>query len=127
MDSQFLRVGKVYPAKNEERNDYCVRFRKITWGLIKNDYWEEYGQVGENNRQVPRFTLVCNYKKIGIVMARKTKKNDKPYLHLLKMRDRMKKGLAGRERQYFIFDVDENFNPTLESEVSYKIVDSQAW
>ena len=127
MNNQFIRVGKVYPSKNEERDDYCVRFHKIVWGLIKNDYWEEYGQVGENNRQVPRFNLVCNYKKIGIVMARKTKIDNKPYLHLLKMRDGMKKGLAGRERQYFIFDVDEDFNPAIESEVSYKVVDSRVW
>jgi hypothetical protein len=121
MNEQYTKVGLILPTKEHE-GSYVIKFARIAWLLYKNDYWKEYGEVHSSGKGiVPKYNIFCDGRKIGLALPQKTKDEKKPYLILIKKRDRFKVGIAGRQRRYYIFDVDDDFNPKLNSSVTYRI------
>jgi|TARA_Y100000310_G_scaffold126091_1_gene124838 hypothetical protein len=129
MDNGYIPVGKVYPSKNQERNDFVIKFPRVVWGLINNDkYYKKLGQRNEKGKPVPKFSIFRSGNKIGIAIPMVAKYGEKkPYLHIIKYRDKYKHGIAGNDRQYFIFDIDKDFNPKLNASVRYKAYDKTSY
>ena len=123
----YVNVGVILPTKKEERNDYIIKFARIGWLVMENQYWKEVGQRSDNPKirgsgLVPKFNLFHKMDKIGIVvpMIAKHGKED-PYLHIIKWRNKRIHGIAGWARSYYIFDVDKNYDPVTKAIVRYKV------
>jgi hypothetical protein len=120
IDDQYSNVGIILSTK--KGNNFIAKFFKITWLLLNSKYWKEVGQKTENGQYASKFNIIKDGNRVGIGIIRQAKYGNKePYLHLIKHRKNTMNGIAGKSREYFVFDLDDDFNPKINSPIRAKI------
>lgn len=131
LDSGYNVVGRIFHKNGDKRrkHHYIKFWRGVQWGLIRNPFFKKAGEKSNIHAQgnVPIYNIFRDNVKVGIALLHKHKEEsgrEGYYLHILKYRAkpmlRASKGIAGKERSYYVFDVGKNGHPDNDSNVYYK-------
>lgn len=131
LESGYNVVGRVYHKGGDRRrkHHYVKFWGGVQWGLIRNPFFKKAGEKSNNSSQgsVPAYNIFRDNEKVGIALLHKHKEGsgrEGYYLHILKFRAkptlRASRGIAGKERSYYVFDVGKKGHPDNDSKVYYK-------
>ena len=118
-ETGLVSTNQIFKTKDKEK--FMIKFPRGFWNLFYNKYRDETierfndGDESDemkgyhsNVNNVPVYNVYKNGKKASIALPRYTKEENKPFLLIPKMN----KGLVRSPiaKNYYIFDVDDDFN-----------------
>ena len=111
-------TNKIFRTKDKDR--FMIKFPRGNWTFFFNKFRDETiarindGDESEelqgykgNINNVPVYSVYKNGRKASIALPRYTKEENNPYLFIPKNKQPFKPGII---KNYYIFDVDDEFN-----------------
>ena len=113
-----IKAGHIKYMEDEKYKYWRVYFNmsRIQWALFENDYYakdiKNFNKKDKDNQykslnSIPKYHVYKNSTKLGPVLTRETFEG-KPFLFIPK--SYKKGGTVSIKRDYYIYDVDEEYN-----------------